>query len=143
MGYTSRFVAPLIGLGVSAISDSWDLFVQNEKQLEAYQERVAKFEIPIFRGHRLTNEDRILRRHILNLMTRFETSWITPGLYTPYLETVAEKLVEPARDGLVSLPPSGCKITSDGKAFLRNICMAFDARLARQAPTTQVFSRTV
>jgi oxygen-independent coproporphyrinogen-3 oxidase len=29
MGYTPRFVAPLIGLGVSAISDAWDAFAQN------------------------------------------------------------------------------------------------------------------
>jgi len=34
MGYTSRFVMPLIGLGVSSISDSWDMFAQNDKEIE-------------------------------------------------------------------------------------------------------------
>ncbi|HAF15698.1 MAG TPA: oxygen-independent coproporphyrinogen III oxidase [Blastocatellia bacterium] len=143
MGYTSRFVSPLIGLGVSSISDSWDVFVQNEKQLETYEARVAQGEIPIFRGHELSEEDKILRRHILNLMTRFETCWDSPELYVPYLDSVAKKLEEPRRDGLVRLSANGCEVTNNGKAFLRNICMAFDARLARQAPTTQLFSRTI
>lgn len=143
MGYTPRFVAPLIGLGVSSISDSWDVFVQNEKQLEAYEERVSRDQIPIFRGHRLNREDLVLRRHILNLMTRFETSWESPHLFTPYLGLVSEKLAELNDDELVELSRHGCHITREGRPFLRNICMAFDARLARKAPTTQLFSRTI
>jgi oxygen-independent coproporphyrinogen III oxidase len=143
MGYTSRSVSPLIGLGVSSISDSWDVFVQNEKVIEAYQQRVAQGEIPIFRGHELSEEDKILRRHILNLMTRFETSWASPELYVPYLDSVPGKLTELEQDGLVRLSNNGCEVTDYGKAFLRNICMAFDARLARKAPTTQLFSRTI
>jgi oxygen-independent coproporphyrinogen-3 oxidase len=144
MGYTSRFVSPLIGLGVSSISDSWDVFAQNEKSIEAYAERVAQGEIPIFRGHQLDEEDQILRRHILNLMTRFETSWEGPELYVPYLDTVAEKLAEPRGDGLVRLSRNRCVVTDEGRPFLRNICMAFDARLASRAPAaTQLFSRTI
>ena len=143
MGYTSHRVSPLIGLGVSSISDSWDVFVQNEKQLETYEARLAKDELPIFRGHQLSREDSVLRRHILNLMTRFETAWESPALYVPYLDTVATKLAEPQRDGLVKLRSRRCEITNEGKAFLRNICMGFDARLARQAPATQLFSQTI
>jgi oxygen-independent coproporphyrinogen-3 oxidase len=143
MGYTPRHVAPLIGLGVSSISDSWDAFVQNEKVVEAYQERVGRGELPTVRGHRLTREDLILRRHILNLMTRFETDWSTAGSYTPFLEAVGDRLEEPLRDGLVLLEGSRCRVTDAGRPFLRNICMAFDARLARNAGEARQFSRTV
>jgi oxygen-independent coproporphyrinogen-3 oxidase len=143
MGYIARQVAPLIGLGVSAIGDSWSAFAQNEKLLETWAARVEKGEIPILRGHVLTEEDRILRRHVLNLMTRMETRWDAPALYTPFLETVPPRLAELERDGLVALEKRGCRITEDGRAFLRNICMAFDARLARQAPQTQLFSQTI
>lgn len=143
MGYTSRLVAPLIGLGVSSISDSWEMFVQNEKQLERYEQKVAKGEIPIFRGHRLHGEDRILRRHILNLMTRFETEWNSRELCVPYLENIETKLAEARRDGLVRLQANRCEITQKGRAFLRNICMAFDARLAQKTPETEIFSRTI
>ena len=143
MGYTSRRVAPLIGLGVSAISDSWEAFVQNEKTVEAYQARVASGELPFFRGHKLTREDLLLRRHILNLMTRFRTDWSSGDGYTPYLEAVAGRLAEPLADGLVRLHDSCCEITDAGRPFLRNICMAFDARLARNADAARQFSRTV
>lgn len=143
MGYITRQVSPLIGLGVSSISDSWDAFTQNEKKLEDYIARVERGEIPTFRGHKLTREDQVLRRHILNLMTRFETSWDTSQLYVPYLETVNERLEEMRRDGFVKLGERRCEITEEGKPFLRNICMAFDARLVRKVPTTQIFSRTI
>lgn len=143
MGYTSRLVSPMIGLGVSAISDSWDMFVQNEKELETYVQRVQIGELPILRGHKLNREDRVLRRHILNLMTRLETHWETPDLYLPYLAEIENKLAEAEADGLVKLRRRGCRITPQGKPFLRNVCMAFDARLARKAPETQIFSRTV
>jgi oxygen-independent coproporphyrinogen III oxidase len=143
MGYTSRLVAPLIGLGVSSISDAWDSFVQNEKTLEVYEERVANGEIPIFRGHKLSSEDLILRRHVLNIMTRFETSWQTPELQVPFLESIAGRLSELHSDELVRLTETSCKVTNEGKAFLRNICMAFDARLARDTAAQKLFSRTI
>ena len=143
MGYTSRLVSPLIGLGASSISDSWNMFVQNEKELETYEQRVRRGEIPIFRGHRLSREDVVLRRHILNLMTRFETDWQTSDTYVSYLGDIDTKLAEAEADGLVRIDGRHCEITVRGKPFLRNVCMAFDARLARKRPETQIFSRTV
>lgn len=143
MGYTSRLVSPLIGLGVSAISDSWNMFVQNEKVLETYEQRVRRGEIPTFRGHRLNHEDVVLRRHILNLMTRFETNWDRSDSYVPYLGDIDTRLAEAKADGLVRIEGGHCEITPRGKPFLRNVCMAFDARLSRKTPDTQIFSRTV
>ena len=143
MGYTSRQVSPLIGLGVSSIGDSWRVFAQNEKLLETYQQRVTQGELPLLRGHVLNEEDQVLRRHVLNLMTRMKTEWNEREVYSPYLETVNERLEELVADGLVKLGNRSCQVHEEGRAFLRNICMAFDARLVRQAPTTQLFSKTM
>lgn len=143
MGYTSRQVAPQIGLGVSAIGDSWGVFAQNEKVVEGYQRRVESGELPLLRGHVLSEEDLILRRHILNLMTRFHTEWANSADRTPYLAEIPAKIEELMRDGLIVLERDSCRITEGGRPFLRNICMAFDARLARQAPSTQLFSKTI
>jgi oxygen-independent coproporphyrinogen-3 oxidase len=143
MGYTPRVVAPLIGLGVSSISDAWDAFAQNEKTIEAYEERVANEGIPIFRGHKLSSEDLVIRRHVLNLMTRFETSWEEPELQVPFLDSVAERLSELESDELVRLTKMTCRVTDEGRPFLRNICMAFDAHLARDVAGQQLFSRTI
>lgn len=143
MGYTARNVAPLFGLGVSAIGDSWNIFAQNEKLLEVYQEKVHNGILPIYRGHVLSAEDLILRQHILNLMTQFETSWHSEQYFTPFLKDVPAKLVELERDGLITLGADTCSITPEGRAFLRNVCMAFDARLSAKAPDAQLFSKTI
>ena len=42
MGYTAGKTRLMIGLGMSAISDSWGGFAQNEKNLEAYQHLVSQ-----------------------------------------------------------------------------------------------------
>lgn len=143
MGYMPKDVHPMLSLGCSAISDSWGMFAQNIKEVEAYSESVENGIIPIFKGHILTTEDLVMRRHIVNLMTRFETHWNTPQTYTEYLEEVPSKLKELVDDGLIKLTPHAAHITPAGIPFLRNICMAFDARLTRKSPNTNLFSRTV
>lgn len=143
MGYADACALPLIGLGVSAIGDAGDAFAQNEKDLRQYQQRVEAGELPIHRGHLLDAEDCVLRRHILRLMTGLETTWEAPEDYTAFLADIRQRLAEPAADRLVELTPAGCRVTSRGRAFLRNICMAFDARLARRTPEKLLFSRTV
>lgn len=143
MGYTSRFVTPLIGLGVSSISDSWDMFVQNEKVIESYTARVEKGELPFFRGHQLNREDSVLRRHILNLMTRFATRWDEPQFFVPYLANIEANLSEFVSDGLLEVKAGYCRIKEEGRPFLRNICMAFDAHIARDTSGQRLFSRTI
>ncbi|MBU6154442.1 MAG: oxygen-independent coproporphyrinogen III oxidase [Bdellovibrionales bacterium] len=143
MGYTARNVNPILALGVSAIGDAWSAFAQNEKLLETYVERVERGEIPIYRGHVLNAEDLILRKHVLNLMTRMETSWADAGERVEYLSEVPAKLQEFMQDALLEMGTNSCTVTEKGRAFLRNICMAFDARLARKAPETRLFSQTV
>lgn len=143
MGYTSRLVSPLIGLGVSAISDSWTAFMQNEKVLENYQKKVAEGVIPVLRGHILSQEDLIIRKHILNLMTALKTDWNESEMKTDILSSLPERLKELERDGFVKLSSTSCEVTEKGRAFLRNVCMAFDARLLRKAPETRLFSQTV
>lgn len=143
MGYMPKDVHPMISLGCSAIGDAWTAFAQNIKEVEAYEAAVAEGKLPIYRGHLLTPEDQILRRHVLNIMTKGQTDWSDPALYTDYLEEVPAKLAEPVKDGLITLNRHSATVTEAGKPFLRNLCMAFDARLARKEPQGQVFSKTV
>jgi oxygen-independent coproporphyrinogen III oxidase len=134
MGYSPSCSRPVIGLGVSSMSDAGEVLAQNDKDLQPYQDAVASARLPLQRGHLLTAEDQVLRRHILRLVTRFETNWDSETQDTPHLRSVAARLAEPQRDGLVLLDERGCRVTDSGRPFLRNICMAFDARLARRLP---------
>ena len=143
MGYTTNNTQLMIGLGMSAISDSWYSFAQNEKSLNIYQERVNNGELPIIKGHLLTEEDLIIRRHILNLMCHFETSWVDSDLQFKDLTHVLIRLKELEDDGLVLITKYGLIIPKVARAFIRNVCMAFDLRLVRKKPDTQLFSMTV
>ena len=143
MGYSSSKTQLMIGLGVSSISDSWYSFAQNVKKLEDYYELLNRNELPILRGHKQTNEDLIIRKHILNLMCQFETSWEDKNNYFKAVPDVLVLLKEMENDGLLMIFKDHIKITEIGKPFVRNICMAFDLRLKRKAPDTALFSSTI
>lgn len=143
MGYTASKTQLMIGLGVSSISDSWYSFAQNEKTLEDYYTHLEDNQLPIFRGHLLTPEDLIIRKHILNLMCQFTTSWKDNSLDFPELSTVLNSLEEMREDGLLTIQNDTITVTEKGKPFVRNICMAFDLRLIRNAPETKLFSMTI
>jgi oxygen-independent coproporphyrinogen-3 oxidase len=143
MGYTSSSTQLMIGLGVSAISDTWYAFAQNEKVLEDYYARVESGVLPLFRGHLLDQEDLIIRRHILNLMCQLQTSWADPAMQFPELPEVLERLEEMQSDGLIRIGADRIDITEAGRTFARNICMAFDLRMLRKQPNARIFSMTV
>jgi oxygen-independent coproporphyrinogen-3 oxidase len=143
MGYSHSKTQLMIGLGVSSISDSWYGFAQNVKTIEDYYQALNQNNFPVFRGHQLTAEDLIIRQHILNLMCQFETSWADAGLYFNEIPEIVSQLKEMEYDGLLEFVKQGIRVTEKGKAFVRNICMAFDLRLKRKAPETELFSMTI
>ena len=143
MGYSSSKTQLIIGLGVSSISDSWYSFAQNAKNLEEYYQLLESDKLPIFRGHILTAEDLIIRKHILNLMCQFGTSWEDKSSYLDEIPEILIQLKEIEKDGLILIQKNGIQVTDAGKPFIRNICMAFDLRLRRKAPKTQLFSMTI
>lgn len=88
----------------------------------------------------LDEEDPRLRRHILELMCRFETR-IDAGDRSARED--ASRLDEMQRDGPVGLTDDGVRITAEGRPFLRNVCMAFDARPWCEKPRSRLFSSTI
>ncbi len=143
MGYTESKTQLMVGLGVSAISDSWYSFAQNVKNVEEYQDLVEKGIAPVYRGHILDEEDLIIRQHILNLMCRLETSWENPFHEFGKLPDVLIKLKEMEKDNIIKISARSLKVTEKGRPYVRNVCMAFDLLLQRNKPDTQLFSMTV
>ncbi len=142
MGYTASKTKVMVGLGASSISDSWYSFAQNVKGLEEYQHLVDNSIIPIYRGHILTEEDSIIRKHILNLMCQFKT---VIDSNDTILDThlILMKLQEMEADNLLEISSNTIIVTEKGRPFVRNICMAFDMHLYRKEPETRLFSMTV
>ena len=136
MGYTDLRTSILLGIGVSAISETPTCFHQNEKVLTVYERTVSEGLLPTFRGHLLDSEDRLRREQILKVMTEFEVN-----LGSNDFLDAKEFLNELEQDGIVVLEDGKLKLTESGRPFLRNVCLVFDSRLRRLKPQTRVFSR--
>jgi oxygen-independent coproporphyrinogen III oxidase len=137
-GYTERRTTVLLGLGVSAISETPTCFHQNEKAFPVYERRVRQGEIPTLRGHLLSDEDRGLREQILTFMTRFEVD-LEPEQRNE-ARTFLASLID---DELVEVTDNKLLLTERGRPFLRNACMFFDYRLRRQQPQARIFSQAL
>ncbi len=141
MGYTPFDTTLNLALGASSISDSWTAFVQNEKKIEDYQDKVAQGVFPILKGHLLSYEDQVLRKHILNIMCLYQTEW--PYEEQSLLEPALARLEELEKDGLIRIDSDRVEVTPLGQPFIRNICLAFDAHYWAKKPEGQLFSQVV
>lgn len=138
MGYTELRTQVLLGLGVSAISETPTCFHQNEKAFPVYERRVQAGEVPTLRGHLLSEEDRRLREQILTFMTRFEVP------LEPDQSDDATVFLDPLlSDGLVEVRGQKLILTDQGRPFLRNACMFFDQRLRQQQERPKLFSQAL
>jgi oxygen-independent coproporphyrinogen-3 oxidase len=138
MGYTEFKTDILLGLGVSAISETPTCFHQNEKVAPVYERRVRAGEIPTFRGHLLTDEDQSLRKQIVQFMTKLRVT-LTPE----QVEDARGYLAQLFTDGLVRLEGNELVLTEAGKPFLRNATVLFDKRLRTAAPNQKIFSSSI
>jgi oxygen-independent coproporphyrinogen-3 oxidase len=143
MGYTTQMTKFLIGLGMSAISDSWTGFSQNEKTVESYQEQINRGELAVFRGHHLNELELEIRSYILDLMCHFETSFQEDSAYKETHDFIKGKLEPLIVDGLVHIKDSTVTVTELGYPFVRNICMAFDLDLHHYKGGKPLFSATI
>jgi oxygen-independent coproporphyrinogen III oxidase len=137
-GYTETRTTVLLGLGVSAISETPTCFHQNEKAFPVYERRVQSGEIPTLRGHLLTDEDRQLREQVLQFMTRFKVR--LTDHQAADARTFLKSMID---DGLVEISDDTLELTEKGTPFLRNACMFFDRRLRSQEQRPQVFSQAL
>lgn len=143
MGYTTKNTSLLIGLGASAISDSWFGFAQNEKSVEDYQRIVESSHIPIYRGHLLSEIDLLVRGYIHDLMCHFETTVSSDPNFQDMHKAIFKELAEMVEDGLVEIKNNHVLITTKGIPFVRNCCMVFDQNLNKAQSTERLFSKTI
>lgn len=149
-GYTTHAGVDLYALGVSAIAQIDDCYVQNTKDYAAYHAACAEGRPSTIKGWRLTEEDHLRRTVITNLLCHcvidkreiarqfglasFDEKFAREVAALPAL--VADGLVEPRTDEV--------RVTPLGRIFIRNVAMLFDPYLLkRPADQPKVFSRTL
>lgn len=143
MGYTTNQTKTMIGLGVSAISDTGSAFAQNEKKLQNYISAVENNVIPVVKGYFLSQEDLHFKKYILDLICKGETT-IEPVSVEMVEKYSLPALAELIKDGLVQHTDSNIKILPEGKNFIRNICSCFDLYLLKKDFDNQnLFSKAI
>ena len=143
MGYTTNSTKLMIGLGMSSISDSWEAFAQNVKSVKEYTSIVNEKKLPVFRGHFLSNDDLIIRKHILNLMCHFSTTIDDEFKSHHFFPSILKKLDPLEKDGLIEFSSSQINVSELGRIFIRNICMCFDIYLDNKLKSQNTFSKTI
>lgn len=147
MGYATKPAPHMLAFGMSGIGDVCDRFVQNDAELEPWGQAIDEDRLPIVKGHVLSDDDRMRRLVILNVMCNLELPWtLTEAAWgaraDELLATELQALPPLVEDGLVEVDARGLRITEKGRYFVRNVAMIFDAYL-KGAGDKPLFSRTV
>ncbi len=143
MGYTIARNRITIGLGTSAISESPDMYVQNEKSVEDYQSCIIDGSWPVIKGHTLSLKDQNVKKILLDLICKGFTVWQETDLMEHIVNDQKEALQKMAEDGLCELMPGKLTITKLGEFFIRNVCSLLDPYLDLNAKTERRFSQVV
>ncbi len=138
-GYSTRAGLDLIGLGMSAIGQVGDeLYVQNYRLLEDWAGAIDVGRLPVWRGHRLSREDRIRRAVIQDLMCRGRLDMRGFGErfeidFESHFAAELSSLAPLVEDGLLEIAPGRLAVTPLGRLLVRAIAMRFDAYLNEQS----------
>jgi oxygen-independent coproporphyrinogen-3 oxidase len=145
-GYSTRAGTDIYGFGVSSISQTQELYWQNEKDLARYYQQLDCGRLPVSIGHQVSADERIRRETIMRLMCDmrldFQAMSAALGLH---FETYFERELDAVRalepDGLISMNLSGFEVTDLGRLLIRIVAMCFDNYIS--APREGVYSRTI
>ena len=143
MGHTTTQSKLIIALGASSISDAWTSFIQNNVTVEDYQNKISQGLFPIENGHLLSEEDLIIRKNILDLMCRNNTTIDKNTFDIQSFSAIKNELKKLEEDGLVKTTNDSISVTEKGNLFIRNISSILDSRMRRKKAEGNVFSKSI
>ncbi len=137
-GYTTDDAPALIGLGASSIGSLGQGYVQNETSVPKWRDAVRAGRLPVARGVALTQEDRLRRDVIEQIMCHLSVDLgrtaRAHGFASSMLEPASDRLDDLAQDGLVERHDETVAVTDKGRAFVRSVAAVFDAYLQDGPP---------
>jgi oxygen-independent coproporphyrinogen III oxidase len=142
MGYTTSPSEMLIGLGSSSISDIGLGFAQNEKNSSSYEQILKENRLPIIKGHIQTEEDKVTRKLIMDLICQGRAN-VPFSIWEKLPLENMQSLFEMKEEGMVSIDEDTISVTSEGMAVVRNICMLFDMRMIASKAQKATFSKSI
>lgn len=133
-GYSLHMADDLLGLGVSAISQMGDFYLQNERELDRYYDLIDKGEYAASRGCKLSSDDKLRRYIIMSLISDLRLDIIECNRrfgidFARQFDRELQVLRAMEQQGLLEIGAEEVQVSDRGRPFLRNICMQFDAYL--------------
>jgi coproporphyrinogen III oxidase, anaerobic (EC 1.3.99.22) len=133
-GYTTRGNCDLFAFGVSSIAAFGDSYIQNLKTLDAYYTALEHDQLPLAKGITLSDDDKIRRYIIGQLMCHFELDFASVGKHTgikfrQYFKHELIAIQQLVDDGLILLNSERLKVLPQGRLLIRRVCMMFDTYL--------------
>jgi oxygen-independent coproporphyrinogen III oxidase len=130
-GYSTHADCDLIGLGVTSIGKVHDSYSQNQRNIDTYTQAIDENKLPILRGIILSEDDKLRRKVITQLICNFKLDIKQieaefDVLFDRYFANELQQLETMQDDKLIQLSKSEITVTAKGTLFIRNICMAFD-----------------
>lgn len=131
-GYTTHSHCDLIGMGVSSISHVGDTYVQNSTDEAKYYSMINEKQLPIVRGLKMTDDDKVRQAVITQLICHFKLDFSDIEehfniRFRDYFSDELARLESMVDDGLVSMDDDGLlEVLPKGTLLVRNICMQFD-----------------
>ncbi|MBY0371751.1 oxygen-independent coproporphyrinogen III oxidase [bacterium] len=145
MGYTVKQGKHLLGVGASAIGEVGGGFFQNLKKASEYETAVGQGQFAVHRGLMLSDDDLQRKWIIQNLLCHF--GFEADAFEREFGEKFSERFSREwdsleafEGDRLIERQGGAIRVTEQGRLFIRNIAMVFDAYLTRG---NTVFSKTV
>jgi oxygen-independent coproporphyrinogen-3 oxidase len=112
-------------------------YSQNQRGLEEYYAAIDAGRLAVFRGLELNRDDLIRRDVITRLICHFElpiaaveSAWNI--VFADYFADSLKRLEPMIADGLVEIVDGSIRILPRGRLLVRNICMTFDAYMAKK-----------
>lgn len=133
-GYSTDSANTLIGFGTSAISDLPDGYLQNTLSNRDYYKALDAGTLPTAKGIKVTEEDKVTRRLIAELMCYMELNLGAfaekEGLNIEQFMPALEKLGPLFSDELITYSNSRVVVAPDAPQAVRLVCAAFDPYLS-------------
>ena len=145
-GYSTRGGADIYSFGMSAISQTPNVYWQNHKDLPVYYTALREGRSPLARGIFPTDDDKLRRETIVRLMCDLGLNYAAMSKrmhvqFPAYFARELASLDDMVADGLIRMTPLGLEVTDTGRLLIRNIAMRFDSRLPQ--PAERRFSKTI
>ncbi len=146
-GYSTHSGSDLYAMGITAISQLQNIYVQNIKTEKEYFDAIDNETLPVTKGYQLNEDDQIRRDVIMQIMCNFELD--IPAVekkhnidFRKYFAWGLNNMKEMEKDNLIAVAENKIVVSEMGRLLIRNIAMNFDGYIERKEDTAR-YSRTV